>query len=682
MIANEARTMKRTSNFTLFTTLCTASLLAAAALTAHGQALPAVENGPDGSRYRAGELIVQFRSDVTDQQIAGAFQRGRLGLVKHIQTPAMRDHGRVGITRVATSLSVPEAVRLLSRLPGVEFAEPDYVLTQDSESNDPLYLDGSLWGVFGDDQPSPVGPAPTYNPFGAQAEKAWGLGFTGSRDVYVGIIDGGIQYDHPDLAANIWTNPGEIPGNGIDDDGDGYVDDVYGWNAIEDNGAIANVGDADAHATHLAGTIGAVGGNGIGVAGVNWNVTMITARAFANNVGYDSDIIPAIDYLTALKTRKGLNIVAINHSYGGTTFGQARLDALSRAAKAGILSIAAAGNAATNIDLSPVYPAAYDTTPSAGYNAMVSVAAITRAGVKSTFSNYGANNVDLGAPGGERIDPSNPALHDPTLEIWSTVPGSTYGTMRGTSMATPHVTGAVALYASTHPGSTPAQTRYDLLTAGVRPLTSLQGITVTGGSLDIGTLMTVPPNGLPAPPAPATLQATAASSTRVNLSWSDRSNNELGFAIERSDDGMNFNLADTVGAGYRSYADLSVQPGHTYFYRVRAYNPGGSSGYANTVTVSTPVVTLPNAPSNLAANALSAGRGVSLTWRDNANNEDGFQIERKAGSTWQLLATVSANTRSFTDASAARRTTYSYRVLAFNAAGGSAYSNQASVTTK
>ncbi len=676
--------MKRTSNLKLFTRLCTASLLAGAALTAHGQALPAVETGPDGSRYRAGELIVQFRSDVTDQQITGAFQCGRLGLIKHIRTSAMEKHGRIGITRVATSLSVPEAVRQLNGLPGVEFAEPDYAATADSESNDPLYLDGSLWGLFGDDQPSPIGPAPTYNPFGSQAEKAWAAGFTGSPDVFVGVLDSGIQTDHPDLAANIWTNPGEIPGNGIDDDGNGYVDDVHGWNAVNDNGNVSYVDAAtDAHGTHVTGTIGAVGGNGIGVAGVNWNVTMISGKALTNGTGWYSDFIQAIDYLTFLKTRKGLNIVAVNHSWGGTSFSQALFDALSRAAQAGILSVAAAANSATNNDLSPVYPACFDTTVSAGYDSIISVAAVTRDGKLATFSNFGQTSVDLGAPGGERVDPSNPALRDPTFEIWSTVPGSAYGTMRGTSMATPHVTGAVALYASTHPGSTPAQTRNDLLTAGVRPFASLAEVTVTGGTLDVGTLMTVPANTLLAPAAPATLQASAASSTRVNLSWSDRSNNELGFAIERSDDGLNFDLADTVGAGYRSYADLSVQPGQAYFYRVRAYNPGGSSGYANTVSVTPPAVTLPKPPSSLKAAALSLGR-VSLAWNDNANNEDGFQIERRAGSTgtWQLIATVTTNTKSYTDTSTARWTTYTYRVLSFNAAGGSAYSNQAGVTTK
>ncbi len=653
------------------------SLLFVTAL-AQGQALPPVETTPDGHRYRAGEVLVQFKADVTDQQVTGAFQHGRLGLIKHIQTPTMKAHGRIGITRTATVLSVPEAVRRLNQLPGVEFAEPDWVATQTYESNDPLYLDGSLWGMFSDDVPGAIGPAATFNPFGSQAEKAWAAGFVGSSDIYVGILDGAPQLDHPDLAANIWTNPGELAGNGLDDDGDGYVDDVHGWNAIADKGLVANAGDADPHGTHLAGTIGAVGGNGLGVAGVNWNVTMISGMCFVGGFGYYTDIIQAIDYMVNLKTKKGLNIVALNCSFGGTAYSQAMFDAFTRAAKAGIISVAAAMNSSTNIDLAPAYPADFNTTASAGYDAIISVAAITRDGALSSFSNYGQTNVDLGAPGGERLS----ADHIPELEIVSTVPTNAYGYMRGTSMAAPHVTGAIALYASVHPGSTPAQTRHDLLTAGVRPLAALQGVTVTGGTLDIGTLMTVPANTLAAPAAPATLRAVAASGTHVDLSWKDQSNNELGFDLERSTDGATYYLADTVGAAQVSYSDLTVQPGHTYFYRVRAYNPGGSSAYAPATSVATPAVALPKAPSSLTATALSAGSGVSLAWKDNSTNEAGFQIERQTGSTWQVLATVAANTKTFTDASAARRTTYTYRVLAFNVAGGSPYSNQVSVTTK
>ena len=648
-----------------------AALLVATAFTSHGQALPPGALASSEPAYAPGEVLVQFKSTVTDAELTGAFRQARLGLIKHIQTRAMQDHNRFGLTRVATAMPVEAAVRALKNHPGVEFAEPNWIATPQAVPNDPLYLDGFLWGMAS---------ASDTNPSGTQADMAWAHGFTGSRDVYVGIIDTGIQVDHPDLEANIWTNPGEIPGNGIDDDGDGYVDDVHGWNSADDNGNVSNVDDIVAHGTHVAGTIGAVGGNGIGVAGVNWNVTLISGKMFG--VGYYSDAVQAIDYMTTLKTRKGLNIVALNHSWGGSGFSQALLDALTRSAQAGILSVCAAMNSTNSNDFSPMYPASFDTTASAGYDAVVSVAAITREGALATYSNYGRTSVDLGAPGGDRPDLSNPSLHDPATEIVSTVPTDGYGPMRGTSMATPHVTGALALYASVHPGSTPAQTRSDLLTAGVRPLAALQGITVTGGTLDIASLMGVPANGLPAPSAPAVLQATAASGTRVNLIWSDQSNNELGFAIERSSDGLNFNLTDTVGTGYRSYSDLTVQPGHTYVYRVRAYNPGGSSAYAPPVSVATPTVSLPKAPSSLTATALSAGKGVSLTWNDNANNEAGFQIERKTGSTWQVLATVAANTKSFTDASAARRTTYTYRVLAFNAAGGSPYSSQVSVTTK
>jgi hypothetical protein len=372
--------------------------------------------------------------------------------------------------------------------------------------------------------------------------------------------------------------------------------------------------------------------------------------------------------MTHLKTRKGLNIVALNHSWSGTSFSQALLDSITRAAQAGILSVAAAGNSTNNIDVTPVYPAAFDTTVSAGYDAVIAVARINQDGTKGISSNYGANNVDLGAPGGG---------------IFSTLPTDGYGALNGTSMAAPHVTGAAALYASANPGANAPQIRHDILTLGVRPLAALEGITVTGGTLDIGTLMELESIGLDAPVAPSTFQATAASGTRVNLSWSDQSNSELGFALERSTDGVGFYLADTVGAGYQGYSDLTVQPGRTYFYRVYAYNPGGGSTYANTVSVTTPAVTLPNAPSSLKASALSLGR-VSLGWKDNSNNEDGFQIERKSGSsgTWQLVATVSANTKSYTDTSTARRTTYNYRVRAFNAAGGSAYSNTVSIMTR
>lgn len=267
---------------------------------------------------------------------------------------------------MSTALSVLQAVRVLNTLPGVEFAEPNWIAGIQAESNDPFYLDGSLWGMFGDDYPSSVGPVGTTNPFGTQAEKAWAAGLVGSSGVAVGVIDQGIQFDHPDLAANIWSNPGEMAANLLDEDGNGYLDDIHGWNAIDNNGVTYDPG-YDNHGTHVAGIIGAIGGNGIGVAGVNWNVTLISGK-FLDRTAHGTylNAIEAIDYVVSLKTRKGHNIVALNHSWGGQSYSQALLDSIGRAAQAGILSVVAAMNDATNIDTTLRYPACFDTTATVG----------------------------------------------------------------------------------------------------------------------------------------------------------------------------------------------------------------------------------------------------------------------------------------------------------------------------
>src|SRR5262249_48886988 len=150
------------------------------------------------------------------------------------------------------------------------------------------------------------------------------------------IVDEGIQFSHPDLSANIWTNSGEIPGDGIDNDGDGYIDDIHGWDFYNNDNSIYD-GTSDDHGTHVTGTIGAAGGNGLGVAGVNWHVTYISAKFLGPNGGYTSDAVQAIDYMTYLKSKKGLNIVALNSSWGGGGYSQSLHDAIIRAAKADIL---------------------------------------------------------------------------------------------------------------------------------------------------------------------------------------------------------------------------------------------------------------------------------------------------------------------------------------------------------
>jgi thermitase len=642
------------------------------ASTTFAQALPLSE---DSSPYAPGELLVQFKNDVTDQQIADSFRAGGLNLIRHLRTPAMEDHARIGLTHVSTAIPVLQAVRVLNRLPGVEFAEPNWIYNHAAESNDPYYVNGSLWGMFGDDLPSPIGPAGTSDAYGAQAEKAWAAGFTGSKEIFVGIVDEGIQFSHPDLAANIWTNPGEIPGNGIDDDGDGYIDDVHGWNAINDNGTIYDPGYDD-HGTHVSGTVGGVGGNGIGVAGVNWNVTLISGKFLGRNGGGNNlDAVQAIDYMTALRTRKGLNIVALNNSWGGTAFSQALLDSISRAAQAGILFTAAAMNATNNNDVSPFYPASYSTAGSAGYDSVIAVAALDSNGNLATFSNYGKNSVDLGAPG---------------VGVYSTVPTDSYAFYKGTSMATPHVTGAIALYASTHPQASAPEVRNTLLTAAVTPTPSLQGKTVTGARLNLSSIITDGQGILPPiPTAPNGLTATALYATRAVIAWTDQSANELGFAIERSSDGLSFSTLDTVGANTATYTDRSVQPNTSYYYRVRAYNPGGSSDYTPIVFVSTagaPVLAAPVAPSNLTATVVAgiSGNQANLSWKDNSSNEDAFQVERRAGNSgsWTGLSPVIANSTTYSDSGLGSHTTYYYRVKAYNSAGSSAYATQISIKTK
>jgi subtilisin family serine protease len=276
------------------------------------------------------------------------------------------------------------------------------------------------------------------------------------------------MYTHEDVVANAGVNPYEIAGNGIDDDGNGLKDDVYGWDFDGNNNTVFD-GTGDDHGTHVAGTIGGKGGNGIGVAGVCWNVKLLSAKFLGSRGGTTANAIKAVDYFTYLKT-KGLNIVATNNSWGGGGFSQALQDAIGRANTAGVLFIAAAGNNSSNNDATANYPSNY---PNAN---IIAVAALTSTGGLASFSNYGATQVDLGAPG---------------AAIYSSIPASSkgkiissYASYSGTSMATPHVTGAVALYAASNPSASAATIKNAILSTAVAT-PSLAGKCVTGGRLNV-----------------------------------------------------------------------------------------------------------------------------------------------------------------------------------------------------
>lgn len=406
------------------------------------------------------QVLVQFRPGVTEE--AKHSIRDHI----HAQSEAVvvaqerrKDmKGDLELWNLPPGFDVARAVRELQQHSAIEFVEPNWIYQHQGTSNDPYFTTGKLWGMYGD------GTSPN-NSFGSQAGEAW-VNKTDCTDVYIGIIDEGLMYFHEDLADNVWTNSFD-PVDGIDNDGNGYIDDIHGYDFQGNDNSVYD-GAGDDHGTHVSGTVAAKGGNGTGVAGVCWNgIKLISAKFLGRAGGTTADAIMAVDYITDLKTRHGLNIVATNNSWGGGGYSESLFDAIERANNANILFMAAAGNSGANIDVTPSYPASYPNTN------IIAVAAIDSTGNLASWSNYGPTSVDIGAPG---------------VDIWSTVPKkrnqSTYSLYNGTSMATPHVTGAAALYAAAHPGSTAAQIKAALLSAAIGT-PSLSGTTATGGRLNI-----------------------------------------------------------------------------------------------------------------------------------------------------------------------------------------------------
>ena len=395
--------------------------------------------------FMAGELVIQYEAGLAPGLMATNHQRG-VEVLQEID-PVGRDSAMVARLRVPAGKDVMAMAQEYQKLPGVLSAEPNWILKKAAVSNDPFYSSGQLWGTYSNDSPTAFGGSGTTNTFGSGAEEAWGNGYIGSSQVVVAVIDEGVDVSHPDLQRNIWVNPGEVANDGIDNDGNGRIDDVNGWDFFNNDKTVYDGGSGDTHGTHVAGTIGAVGGNGVGVAGVSWDVKMISAKFLGPTGGSITAAIQAI----ALHA------------------------AIIRAANAGILFVAAAGNSSLNNDTSANYPSNYSTlvgvsgTPAASYESVIAVASTTSSGGLSSFSNYGATQVDIGAPGSS---------------ILSTLPGNTYGTYSGTSMATPHVTGAVAVLAAAKPGASAASLRDAILSSAV-PTTSLAGKTVTGGRLSV-----------------------------------------------------------------------------------------------------------------------------------------------------------------------------------------------------
>jgi subtilisin family serine protease len=370
---------------------------------------------------------------------------------------------------VAPGVPAADMLAWAGRTPAVVSIEPDRALAPRAIPNDASFT--ALWGLHNTGRQGGVADADI------DAPAAWDI-TTGSRGVVVAVIDSGIDVAHRDLAANVWTNPREIPGDGLDNDGNGFVDDVRGWDFANDD---PDPADDDGHGTHVAGTIGAVGDNAIGVTGVNWQVSIMGLKFLdAQGNGFTSDAVAAVTYATRMRRDFGVNVVAINASWGGNSRSKALAAAIAAGGRAGILFVTAAGNESSDNDRTPTYPA------NSRDDAVITVAATDRSNRLAAFSNVGATTVDLAAPG---------------VAIRSTVPGGGYASFSGTSMAVPFVTGTVALLAAANPRATAADIRRAILST-TRPVAALAGKVATGGLLSAAAAVRAITAGGPTPPAP------------------------------------------------------------------------------------------------------------------------------------------------------------------------------------
>lgn len=404
------------------TKLGIAAALGLVGLIFPGGEASAAERFPEVAPHVPGEILIKLQ-DANRARVAAAIEalERRLGRSSVVGSRDLRTDDTLHVIRIARDAEMAEALKALKADPAIEIAEPNFLyrISAADLPNDPELA--KTWGLRNTGQADAAG----------QVGKAgsdinvlplWQAGIRGSRSLVVAVIDTGIDWEHPDLQANLYANPGESgekAANGKDDDGNGFVDDVHGWNF---NKKTNNSRDDHDHGTHCAGTIGGVGDNGIGVVGVNWEVSLLPIKFLdANGSGSLDAAIESVNYATRMK------VDVMSNSWGGGGYSEALKLAIEKARDAGILFVAAAGNDGVSNDSTPKYPASY------AVENVLSVAAIDNKDAIAGFSNYGTRSVHVAAPG---------------VKVYSTTKGGKYDYMSGTSMATPHVAGISALMLS------------------------------------------------------------------------------------------------------------------------------------------------------------------------------------------------------------------------------------------
>ena len=389
--------------------------------------------------YVLNELLVKFGEKTDEERIA------EISSIIGAEVIKVFSLIQVHHLRIGSGITVKEAISRLNQNPDVIYAEPNYIVNIATTPNDPDL--SQLWGLHNTGQTGGTVDADI------DAMEAWSVA-RGDATIVIGVIDTGVDYNHPDLAANIWTNPNEIPGDGIDNDNNDYIDDVYGWDWVNDDN---DPMDDHGHGTHCAGTIAAVGNNAIGVVGVNWHASIMSLKFIsADGFGSTADAISAIEYATMM----GAHV--LSNSWGGGGRSTSLKAAIEASHAAGILFVAAAGNDGRDNDVTPFYPASYDVPN------VIAVAATDHNDALAEFSNFGATSVHLGAPG---------------VGIYSTLPNNSYGPASGTSMACPHVAGVAGMILAHVPGITHIEVK-NYIMHGVDSISGLTGKVVTGGRLN------------------------------------------------------------------------------------------------------------------------------------------------------------------------------------------------------
>jgi subtilisin family serine protease len=407
----------------------------------------------------AGELLVKFQPYTAADTIAAAMAAADIDVAQPV--------GGIGVLRLhSRTRDVATLVNEFSARPDVVYAEPNFIVHAIAVPNDPSF--GQLWGLQNTGQI--VGGQTGIPGADISAVSAWDVS-TGSPSSVVAVIDTGIDYNHADLAANVWSAPAAFTVHlgGIDYN---CAAGTHGFNAVTGSRSCNPLDDFAPvyHGTHVSGTIGAVGNNNLGVVGVNWTASIMGIK-FLNSAGSGSnaDAVDAIEFAVQAKMAFGssANLRVLSNSWGGGSFSQALLDEINRANDNGMLFVAAAGNNGSNNDINPFYPASYGASPS-NAPSVVAVAATDNRDNKASFSNFGSNSVHLGAPG---------------VNVLSTSLGGGYQYLSGTSMATPHVSGAAALILSQCSLNT-ADLKTNIL-QNVDLIASMSGLTITGGRLNV-----------------------------------------------------------------------------------------------------------------------------------------------------------------------------------------------------